>query len=125
MREQIRFEIPNALKTLTITVALLAATSSATVAQYACPAGYTYAGGSCQPSNYLNPVSGAVSGSAAGATTGSAAAGPVGGIVGGALGIATGTVAGTANAIGSAVTPTTPTCAPGYTLHNGACYPTR
>ena len=125
MRQQIGLSTSNGLKTLTIAAALVGATSGAALAQYACPAGYTYAGGVCQPGGYTNPVSGAASGSAAGAAAGSAAAGPVGGIVGGALGIATGTVTGTANAIGGAVTPTAPACAPGYILHNGACYPGR
>ena len=125
MREQIGLSKADRLKMLTIAIAVIATTSNTALAQYACPAGYTYAAGACQPSSYSNPVSGAASGSAAGAAAGSAAAGPVGGLVGGALGIATGTVAGTANAVGGAVTPTAPACAPGYVVHNGACYPAR
>jgi len=127
--------MPTRLKMFAIGVALAAGTSSAAMAQYACPAGYTYYNGVCQPvaapapaPGYpAGPVSGAAAGGAAGAASGSAAAGPVGAIVGGALGTATGAVAGTANALtppppAVAAVPT-PACGPGYTYYNGACYP--
>ena len=121
------------LKVLTISAAMMAWMTGAASAQYAaCPAGYVYASGVCQPSNaYSNPVSGAVSGTAAGAAAGSTAAGPVGGLVGGALGVAGGTVAGTTNAVTGTVNAITggppagpaPACPPGYMLYNGGCYP--
>ena len=105
--------------------ALMAGVPGGAMAQYACPPGYSYSGGACQPvtRSYSNPVSGAASGEAAGAATGYNAAGPVGAIVGGAVGTATGTVTGTANML----TPSapTPTCAAGYRYYNGACYPVR
>ena len=70
------------LKTFAIAAAAALGASGAAMAQYACPAGYTYAGGVCQPTaapgGYSNPVSGAASGTAAGATRGYNAAGPVG-----------------------------------------------
>ena len=102
--------MPTRLKTLAIAAALAAGTSSAAMAQYTCPAGYTYYGGVCQPmaapapvpapapaypayQTYpAGPVSGAAAGGAAGAAQGGAAAGPVGAVVGGALGTATGAV---------------------------------
>lgn len=112
-----RNEIWGGLKLLAISAAVVAGASGKSIAQYAaCPVGYTYAAGVCQPSSaYSNPVSGAVSGTAAGAAAGSAAAGPVGGLVGGALGVAGGTVAGTANAVTgtvNAVTGGPPSAAP-------------
>lgn len=96
--------MPTRLKTLAIAVALAAGTSTAAMAQYTCPAGYTYVGGVCQPiaapvpapapaypaypayQAPTGPVSGAAAGGQAGAASGAAAAGPVGAIVGGALG---------------------------------------
>ena len=95
------------LKTFAIAAVLAAGVSGAAMAQYACPAGYVYSGGACQPTaapapgGYSNPVSGAVNGTAAGAATGGAAAGPVGAVVGGALGTATGAVGGAAQSYGS------------------------
>jgi hypothetical protein len=129
-----RNEMWNGLKMLAISAVMVAGGSGTSVAQYAaCPAGYTYAGGVCQPNSaYSNPVSGAVSGTAAGAAAGSSAAGPVGGLVGGALGVAGGTVAGTTNAVtgtvnaitgGPASPATAPSCPPGYMLANAGCYP--
>ena len=105
--------------------ALVASASSIAVAQYACPPGYAYYGGVCQPvrPSYSNPVSGAVSGEAAGAAQGYSAAGPVGAVVGGALGTAAGTLSGTANML--APPAPAPTCARGYMYYNGACYPAR
>jgi hypothetical protein len=124
--------MPTRLKTLAIAAALAAGTSSAAMAQYACPAGYTFYAGTCQPvaaPGYApapgypaGPLSGAAAGSAAGAASGGAAAGPVGAIVGGAIGTATGAVAGTANALAGA--PPAPACGPGYTYYNGGCYST-
>jgi hypothetical protein len=125
--------MPTRLKTLAIAAALAAGTSTAAMAQYACPPGYAPYGGTCQPAPApaypaapaypSGPLSGAASGGAAGAANGGAAAGPVGAVIGGALGTATGAVAGTANAVAGAVTP--PTCAAGYTYYNGGCYPAR
>jgi hypothetical protein len=113
------------LKIFAIAAALAAATSSVAMAQYACPPGYTFYGGVCQPvpaPGYpAGPVSGAAAGGAAGAANGGAAAGPVGAIIGGALGTATGAVTGTANAIVGAP----PACPPGYTYYNSGCYPGR
>lgn len=125
--------MPTKLKVLAIAAALAAGTSGAAMAQYACPAGYAYYNGTCQPAapapGYApGPVSGAAAGGAAGAASGGAAAGPVGAIVGGALGTATGAVAGTANAVAGtanalAGAPPPPACGPGYTYYNGNCYP--
>jgi hypothetical protein len=115
------------LKIFAITAVLAAGVSGAAMAQYACPAGYTYYNGTCQPAampgapGYGNPVSGAVSGTASGAQSGYNAAGPVGAVVGGALGTATGTVTGTANTVSGATTG----CSVGYHLYNGYCYPNR
>jgi hypothetical protein len=118
--------MPTRLKIAAIAAALAAGTSSAAMAQYACPAGYTYYNGTCQaaaapaPGYPSGPLSGAATGEANGAANGAAAAGPIGAIVGGALGTATGAVAGTANAL----TPSAPpACAAGYTYYNGGCYP--
>lgn len=116
--------MPTKLKVFAIAAALAAGTSGAAMAQYACPAGYTYYNGACQPvpaPGYSNPVSGTVSGEAAGAASGYQTGGPVGAVVGGALGAAGGAVSGTANML----TPPAPACAPGYTYYNGACYPAR
>jgi len=129
-------KVPNGLKIMAVAAAVVGATCAPAVAQYACPAGYVYNAGTCQPTSpgYGNPVSGAASGTAAGAAAGNSAAGPVGAVVGGALGLATGTVAGTAGAvsnttgaIGGAMTPAAPapTCAAGYVFRNGYCYPAR
>ena len=116
------------IKIFAIVAALAAGTSSAAMAQYACPQGYALYGNTCQPVTAApgypsGPLSGAVTGEQRGAASGAAAAGPVGAIVGGAVGTATGTVAGTANALTGA--PPTPACAAGYTYYNGACYPAR
>ena len=115
------------IKMFAITTALVVSASSAPMAQYVCPPGYTYYGGICQPMGspgYSNPVSGAVSGEAAGAASGYRAAGPVGAVVGGALGTATGAAAGTANALtGAGTPPPPPACAPGFVYYNNACYP--
>ncbi len=113
------------LSMLAAVAALVAAGSAPALAQYACPAGYSFYGGACQPApgyGYApsNPVSGAVQGEMSGAAAGARAAGPVGAVVGGAVGIATGTVAGTANAVAGV-----PVCGPGYMLYNGGCYPAR
>src|SRR5437763_16706317 len=104
---------------------LVVGISSETMAQYACPPGYSYSGGACQPvvRSYSNPVSGAASGEAAGAAAGYNTAGPLGAIVGGAIGTATGTVAGTAGMI--APPAPAPTCAHGYMYYNGTCVPAR
>ena len=118
--------MPTKLKVLAIAAALAAGTSSVAMAQYGCPAGYTYYNGVCQPiqaPGYSNPVSGAVSGETNGAANGYATGGPVGAVVGGALGTATGAVTGTANMLTGA--PPAPVCAAGYTYYNGACYPAR
>jgi hypothetical protein len=125
------------LNTLAIAAALAVGTSGVAMAQYACPQGYTYYNGTCQPapapapaypSAYppaypSGPLSGAAAGEANGAANGAAAAGPVGAIVGGALGTATGAVAGTANALAGGPPTPPPTCAAGYTYYNGGCYP--
>jgi osmotically inducible lipoprotein OsmB len=125
------------LKVFAITAVLAAGVSGAAMAQYACPAGYTYYGGACQPAataapgGYSNPVSGAVNGTAAGAANGAATAGPVGAIVGGAVGTATGAVTGATNTatgvVNGATAPLTGgRCAMGYYLaSNGYCYPNR
>jgi hypothetical protein len=123
------------LKTFAIAAALTAGMSGAAMAQYACPAGYVYAGGACQPSaapgGYSNPASGAVNGTAAGAQSGYNAGGPVGAVVGGALGTATGAVTGAANTttgvVNGATAPLTGGgCGVGYYLaSNGYCYPNR
>src|SRR5947207_7964817 len=134
----------NALKTLAIAAALAAGTSGAALAQtygYACPAGYAFYNGVCQPVGAApgyyapsNPVSGAAAGGAAGAAAGGAAAGPVGAIVGGAVGTATGAVGGAANmATGAPVygssypPPPADVCPPGYAPAYGGrgCYPAR
>ncbi len=119
--------MPTKLKIFAMVAALAAGTSSAAMAQYACPPGYTLHGGICRPVQApaypSNPVSGAAAGEAAGAATGAAAAGPAGAIVGGAIGTATGAVAGTANALSGA--PVTSVCGPGFNYYNGACYPAR
>ena len=114
--------MPTKFKVFAIAAALAAGTSGVAMAQYACPAGYTYYNGACQPApapGYSNPVSGAASGGAAGAASGNATGGPVGAVVGGALGTAGGALSGTANML----TPPAPTCAAGYVYSNGACYP--
>jgi len=114
------------LKTFAITTALVVSASSAAMAQYVCPPGYTFYGGVCQPmrpQGYSNPVSGAVSGEAAGAASGYRSAGPAGAVVGGALGTAAGTLSGTANMLTGSPPPAA--CAYGYTLYNGYCYPNR
>jgi hypothetical protein len=113
--------MPTKLKIAAIAAALAAGTSGVAMAQYTCPAGYTYYGGVCQPSG---PVSGAAAGGAAGAAAGNAAAGPIGGIVGGAVGTATGAVTGTANALTGGAT-ATPRCNAGYVYYSGGCYPSR
>jgi hypothetical protein len=41
--------MPTRLKVVAIAAVLAAGTSSAAMAQYACPAGYTYYNGVCQP----------------------------------------------------------------------------
>jgi hypothetical protein len=127
------------LKIFATTAVLAASVSGAAMAQYACPAGYTYYSGACRPAataapgGYSNPVSGAVNGTAAGAQNGAATAGPVGAVVGGALGTATGAVGGAANTATGVVTGTTNAvtggatggCAVGYHWYNGNCYPNR
>ena len=125
--------MPTKLKVFAIAAVLAAGTSGAAMAQYACPAGYTFYNGTCQPvappapaPGYpAGPLSGAAAGGAAGAANGGAAAGPVGAIVGGALGTATGAVAGTANAVAGTANAIAgaPACGPGYTYYNGGCYP--
>ncbi|HUC10618.1 MAG TPA: hypothetical protein VL985_09360 [Stellaceae bacterium] len=120
--------MPTKFKIFAIAAALAAGTSTAAMAQYACPPGYTYYGGACQPvaapapAYPSGPLSGAAAGAAQGEANGAAAGGPVGAIIGGALGTATGAVAGTANAVTGAVTPP-PACGAGYTYYNGGCYP--
>jgi len=114
------------LKIVAFAAALAAGASSAAMAQYVCPPGYTYYGGVCQPMRspgYSNPVSGAVSGEAAGAASGYRSAGPVGAVVGGALGTAAGTLSGTAGMLTGSPPP--PACAPGYQFYSGNCYPMR
>jgi hypothetical protein len=118
--------MPTKFKIFAVAAALAAGTSSAAMAQYACAPGYAYYNGVCQPvtqPGYGNPVTGAVSGEAQGAQQGYATGGPVGAVVGGALGTAAGAVQGTANMLTPPAPP--PTCAPGYTYYNGACYPAR
>ena len=122
----------NKLKMLTLAGALAVGASSMAMAQ--CPPGYGWNGVACQPAGAYapnNPVSGAASGASSGAAAGNAAAGPIGAVVGGALGTATGTIAGTTNMVTGAPVATTGgvpaqgTCAPGYVLHSGGCYPAR
>ena len=121
--------MPTKLKTLAVAADLAAGTSSAAMAQYACPSGYTYINGVCQPvgtPGYGNPVSGTVSGEQSGAAQGYATGGPVGAVVGGALGAAGGALQGTGNMLsGSSTPPPTPACAAGFYLYNGYCYPAR
>ena len=130
--------MPTKFTIFAIAAALAAGTSSAAMAQYACPAGYTYYNGVCQPATapaptpgYGNPVTGTFSGEAAGASQGAATGGPVGAVVGGALGAAGGAVQGTANMLtGGSTPPATPAapapaCGVGYTYYNGYCYPAR
>lgn len=117
------------LKVFAIAATLAAGTSSAAMAQYACPPGYAPYGSTCQPVPAApaypgGPLSGAAAGGASGAATGGAAAGPVGAIIGGALGTAGGAVAGTANALTGGAT-AAPVCGPGYAYYNGGCYPAR
>lgn len=130
MRKSSVCSMPTWLKILAISAVLTPATNSGSFAQYACPPGYAYTGGMCQPSGYVpgNPVSGAVGGTAAGVTAGSATAGPVGALVGGALGAATGTVAGTANAVTGTVntvtgTPASPSYGTAYPPTGAPAYP--
>jgi hypothetical protein len=92
-------------KVFAVAAALAVGMSSAAMAQYYCPPGYTYYNGGCEPvpaPGYSNPVSGAVSGEAAGAANGNATGGPVGAIVGGALGTAAGALAGTTDMLAGA-----------------------
>jgi hypothetical protein len=116
-------------KIYAIAAVLAAGVSSSAMAQYACPQGYAYANGACQPmaaapGGYSNPASGAVNGEAAGAANGYATGGPVGAVVGGAVGAATGTATGAVNtATGVATGVTGGGCAVGYHWYNGACYP--
>jgi hypothetical protein len=126
--------MPTKLKVFAMAAVVAAGTSSAALAQYACPAGYAYSAGACRPvpapAYPSNPVSGAWSGAQSGAASGSATGGPVGAIVGGAVGTATGTVAGTANAVTgttNALTgvPASTMCGPGFIYSNGYCYPAR
>ena len=122
------------LKTVAIAAVLAMGFSGAAMAQYACPAGYTYYGGACRPAGpapggYSNPASGAVNGEAAGAASGYAVGGPVGAVVGGAVGTATGAVTGATNTatgvVGAATAPLAGgACPMGYYLaSNGYCYP--
>jgi hypothetical protein len=125
--------MPTKFKIFAIAAALAAGTSSAAMAQYACPAGYTYYNGVCQPvaapapaPGYSNPVSGTFSGESAGASSGAATGGPVGAVVGGALGAAGGAVQGTANMLtGGSTPPAAGPCAPGMVYSGGYCYPAR
>src|ERR1051325_9627582 len=108
-----------------VAAALAVGASSGAVAQYACPPGYMYYAGVCQPNapvGYSNPVSGAVQGEASGAAAGYAAGGPVGAVVGGALGTATGAVSGAATMLAP---PAPSGCPYGYAFYNGGCYPAR
>jgi len=122
--------MPTMFKTFAIAAVLAVGTSGAAMAQYACPAGYGYYNGVCQPLGYApsNPVSGAAAGAAQGAAVGGATGGPVGAIVGGAIGTATGAVGGAANAVapapvyGTSYPPPPSNCGPGYYWYNGACY---
>jgi hypothetical protein len=114
-------------KTFAIAAALAVGVSGTAMAQYACPAGYAYYNGACQPTaapgGYSNPASGAVNGTAAGAASGYNAAGPVGGVVGGAFGTATGAVTGATNTVtGVTGAVTGGGCPVGYHLYNGNCY---
>jgi hypothetical protein len=120
------------VKIYAIAAVLAAGMSGSAMAQYACPQGYAYAGGACQPAapgGYSNPASGAVNGTTAGAANGYATGGPVGAVVGGAVGTATGATTGAVNtATGVANGVTAPVtgggCAVGYHLaNNGYCYP--
>jgi hypothetical protein len=121
------------LKIFAIAAVLAVSASGAAMAQYACPSGYVYSAGTCQPAGmpggYSNPASGAVNGTAAGAASGYNQAGPVGAVVGGALGTATGAVGGAANTatgVTGAVVGVGGRCSPGYYLaSNGYCYPNR
>jgi hypothetical protein len=112
------------VKTFAVAAILAVGVSGAAMAQYACPAGYVYYGGTCQPAGpapggYSNPASGAINGEAAGAANGYATGGPVGAVIGGAVGAAAGTVSGTANTVSGVTTG----CAVGYHFYNGYCYP--
>jgi hypothetical protein len=120
--------MPTRLQIFAIVAALAAGVSSAAMAQPACPPGYAFYGGVCQPVSPApgypsNPVSGAAVGGAAGAANGGAAGGPVGAVVGGAVGTATGAAAGTANMLTGAPAPAG--CGYGYHWYNGYCYPNR
>ena len=121
--------MPTKLKIVAIAAAMVAGMSSAAMAQYSCPAGYTLYNGACQPAPAPapaypgGPVSGAAAGGAAGVANGGAGAGPVGAVVGGALGTATGAVTGTANMLTGGAAAPAPACAAGYTYYNGGCYP--
>jgi hypothetical protein len=123
------------IKTFTLAAALAVGVSGAAMAQYACPAGYVYAGGICQPAaapgGYSNPASGAVNGYSSGAANGYSTGGPVGAVVGGAFGTATGAVTGATNTATGVVNGVTAPvtgggCAAGYYLASkGYCYPNR
>lgn len=125
----------NKLRLVAIAAAFSVGASTVALAQYACPPGYAYYGGACQPiaapappPGYYapsNPASGAAEGAAAGAAAGGATGGPVGAVIGGAIGTATGTLAGTANAVAGAPVAPLPSdsCAPGYYYYSGSCYP--
>ena len=98
----------NRMKTFAIVAALIAGTASVAMAQgYACPAGYVFAGGVCQPA----ATPGGIVGGAVGAA---------GAIAGGALNTAGAIAGGTVGAVTGA-----PVCGPGYALYNGGCYPAR
>jgi len=115
------------IKTVAVTALLLASVTTGAMAQYACPPGYVFYAGVCQPSappGYSNPVSGAVQGEASGAAAGYSAAGRLGAVVGGALGTASGTLSGTAGMLAPPAAPP-PACPYGYSFYNGACYPVR
>jgi hypothetical protein len=123
------------LKTFAIAGVLAVGVSGSAMAQYACPAGYVYAGGACQPTaapgGYSNPASGAVNGYSSGAASGYSSGGPVGAVVGGAVGTATGAVTGATNTATGVVNGVTAPvtggrCPMGYYLaSNGYCYPNR
>jgi len=98
---------------LGVAIVLAIETSGAGFAQ-SCPAGYTLVGGVCQVTAGAVGAAGAVAGGAVGAA---------GAIAGGALNATGNVVGGTARAVTG--TPPAPTCGPGYTYYNGACYPAR
>src|SRR5262249_4665140 len=127
------FSTRTALKLVAATAALTALVRAAH-AQYACPPGYAFFAGVCQPGTYSNPLWGAAGGMGNGAAAGAAPAGTIGAVVGAAFGLVAGALAGTANPVLATVNalngdpvyqsyaPPALSCPPGMMLYNGWCY---